>query len=200
MNLITLEEVKQWLGIDLEDTSKDLILNIWIEGVSETILNLIGRDIMAKDYIEKYPGTNKNAIVLKHYPINKIEEVAKVLDNEVQGLYTIDEIDINKKSGILYRDLAWWKTGGSNLMSGFINFPRRHIRIKYNAGYKEVPADLKLLALQMLGEQYAIMTSEGTKKGLKSYSISDVKYTWENENRLSQNQLGIINKYKGIRV
>ena len=53
MNLITLEEVKQWLGIDLEDTSKDLILNIWIEGVSETILNLIGRDIMAKDYIEK---------------------------------------------------------------------------------------------------------------------------------------------------
>ena len=200
MNLVTLEEAKQWLEIDLEDTSKDLILNIWIEGISETIFTLIGRDIMARDYIEKYPGTNKNAIVLKHYPINKIAEIAQVLDNQVQSLYEIEEVDINKKSGIIYKDLAWCKVGGSSLMGGFINFPRRHIKVNYNAGYTEVPADLKLLALQMLGEQYAIMTSQGTKKGLKSYSISDVKYTWENESKLSQSQLGIINKYKGARV
>ncbi|NEZ47787.1 hypothetical protein FDF74_11405 [Clostridium niameyense] len=227
LQLVTLEEVKLFLDIkdnkinegtqtdnlekeliekNKKDTStqteskQDLILKLYIEGISETILDLIGRDILAQDYIEKYPGTNTDTLILKHYPINNIKSIKFVLDGSVHQVLTEMDYDINSKSGILYRDLAWWRTGGSTLMSGKINYPRRHIRVEYNAGYKEVPADLKLLALELLQQQIGIDKNESSKSGLKSYSISDVKMEWKEEIKLSVQQMAIINKYRGLNI
>lgn len=200
MQLVTLEVTKQWLEIDIADTSKDLILNIYIDGISETILDLIGRDIIAQDYVEKYAGTNSNALILKHYPINTVTAVKYVLDGVVQQTLDNESYDINYKSGILYNDLAWWKQGRSNYMSSKINFPRRHIRVEYNAGYNEIPADLKLLTLELIKSQLGTDNNKGIEQGLKSYSISDVKMEWKDEIKLSVTQMAVINKYKGMKI
>lgn len=200
MQLVTLEATKQWLGIDIADDSKDLILNIYIDGISETILGLIGRDIIAQDYVEKYAGTNSNALILKHYPINTVTAVKYVLDGVVQETLDDESYDINSKSGILYNDLAWWKQGSSNYMSSKINFPRRHIRVEYNAGYDETPADLKLLTLELIKSELGIDNNKGMEQGLKSYSISDVKMEWKDEIKLSITQMAIINKYRGMKI
>ncbi|WP_125153663.1 head-tail connector protein [Clostridium rectalis] len=200
MDLVTLEELKEWLGISKDDTSKDTILNIYIKGVSNTIISLIGRDIFQQDYLEKYEGTNSNTLVLKNFPINFIDKIEYVNNGVVYKTLSEDEYDINKKSGILYRDLAWWKTGGSNLMSRNINFPRRHIKIQYNAGYTEVPYDLKFMALEFIGDKYTIANSEGNKESLKSYSISDVKKEWKDSVTLDKEQIKIINKYRGTSI
>lgn len=196
MGLVTLEETKQWLDIPITDTSKDTILNIYIDGVSEMILGMIGRDILAKDYVEKYAGTNSNALILKNYPINSVAAVKYIIDNSVVGELQSDEYDINSKSGILYKDLAWWKTGGSTFMCRKINYPRRHIRVEYNAGYATTPADLKLLCLQLIQGQYGMDNSEGANEGLKSYAISDVRMEWKDEIKLTQQQINIINNYR----
>lgn len=200
MQLVTLEVTKQWLEIDIADNSKDLILNIYIDGISETILDLIGRDIIAQDYVEKYAGTNSNALILKHYPINTVTAVKYVLDGVVQQTLDNESYDINYKSGILYNDLAWWKQGSSNYMSSKINFPRRHIRVEYNAGYTETPADLKLLTLELIKSELGIDNNKGIDQGLKSYSISDVKMEWKDEIKLSVTQMVVINKYKGMKI
>jgi hypothetical protein len=200
MQLITLEEFKQLENIDKEDTSKDLILNLYIDGISELIEDMIGRDILAQDYVEKYAGTNSNALILKHYPINSVKSIKYVSDGTVIQELDTNLCEINSKSGILYNDLAWWEEGGSTLMSRRINFPRRHIRVEYNAGYKEVPADLKLLTLQTIREQLGIDNSQGLNKGLKSYSISDVKMEWKEEVKFSESQLKVISKYRGVRI
>lgn len=199
MGYATLEEVKQWLSIDNLDTSKDLILPIYIEGISDLLDGMIGRDIFANDYTEKYQGTNSNSLVLRNYPINSVTAVRYILDGEVLEELTEDDYEINKKSGILYKDSPWLMTGYSNLMSGRINFPRRHISITYNAGYTETPADLKLICLQLIQNQYGLDSSSATSKGLKSYSISDVKMDWKDEIKLSETQIKTINKYKGVR-
>ncbi|MCY6957883.1 head-tail connector protein [Clostridium brassicae] len=200
MTLVTLEELKQWLNIDQSDTSKDIILNIYINGVSEMIIGMIGRNILAEDHIEKYAGTNSNALILKNYPINSVTSIKYIIDNAVYRELDSTEYDINSKSGILYKDLVWGKIGGSSLMSQRINYPRRHIRIEYNAGYAEVPADLKLLALQLIKSQLGIDSSEGASQGLKSYSISDVKMEWKEDVKLSQEQIAIVNKYRAVNI
>lgn len=199
MGYATLEEVKQWLSIDNSDTSKDLILPIYIDGISDLLDGMIGRDIFANDYTEKYQGTNSNSLVLRNYPINSVTAVRYILDGEVLEELTEDDYEINKKSGILYKDSPWLMTGYSNLMSGRINFPRRHISITYNAGYTETPPDLKLICLQLIQSQYGFDTSNGNTKGLDSYSISDVKMDWKDEIKLSETQIKTINKYKGVR-
>lgn len=199
MGYATLEEVKQWLSIDNSDTSKDLILPIYIDGISDLLDGMIGRDIFANDYTEKYQGTNSNSLVLRNYPINSVASVRYILDGEVLEELTEDDYEINKKSGILYKDNPWLMTGSSSLMSGKINFPRRHIKVIYNAGYTETPADLKLICLQLIQSQYGFDTSNGNTKGLKSYSISDVKMDWKDEIKLSETQIKTINKYKGAR-
>ncbi|KEI18256.1 head-tail connector protein [Clostridium haemolyticum] len=200
MNLCTLEEVKQFLNIDKEDTSKDLILKLYMEGITEIIEGEIGRDILAKDYVEKYPGTNSNSLILKQYPINSINSIKYICNGSIEKSLEEHEYDINTKAGILYRDLAWWQVGSSNLMSGRINFPQRYIRVEYNAGYKEIPGDLKLLLLQLLKEQMGLDNSEAVNKGLRSYSISDVKLEWKSNIRLSEMQLATIKKYRSIRI
>ena len=219
MQLITLEEAKKFLGIEenkvdegtqveeytLEnnknsvdvgtqtETAEDMLLKLYIEGVSETILSLIGRDILATDYIEKYAGTDTDALILKHYPINSVKSIKYVLNGEVQKELKEGDYDINAKAGILYRDLAWWQTGGSSLMCGRINYPRRYIKVEYNAGYEEVPADLKLLALELIKQQIEV----SSRNGLKSYSISDVRKEWETNVNLNTQQMQIIKKNRG---
>lgn len=202
MNLCTLEEVKQFLNIDKEDTSKDLILKLYMEGITEIIEGEIGRDILAKDYVEKYPGTNSNSLILKQYPINSINSIKYMFNGLREKELKNFEFDVNFKAGIIYKDSKWLDVGvgESNLMSGRINFPQRYIRVEYNAGYKEIPGDLKLLLLQLLKEQMGLDNSEAVNKGLRSYSISDVKLEWKSNIRLSEMQLATIKKYRSIRI
>lgn len=198
MNLITLEELKQWLQIEKEDTSNDLILNIYIEGCTEMITGLIGRNIFAEDYVEKYAGTDTNSLVLKHFPVNDVKEIVYIVDNEIVG--KVEDYELKAKSGILYKDLAWWVEGGSRLMSGNLTYPRRHIRVSYNAGYDKVPGDLKLLALQLISSQIGFDKSESSTQGLRRYTISDVTWEWKNENKLTESQQAIISKYRSINI
>lgn len=201
MVFLTLEELKQALEIYNSDLSKDTILQIYIDGISAFIISMIGRNMLKEDYVERYEGTNSTELILKHYPVNTIKSIQFVVDNKVQEVLSDYSYILNKKSGILYRDRGWWLQGDSTLMSRRIDFPRKHIKVEYNAGYDPIPGDLKLLALQLVKEQYNIDSSDGNKQGLKSYSIDDVRMEWKQgqDIRLNDKQIATINKYKGVK-
>jgi hypothetical protein len=194
--LVTLEELKNFMGIDLTDTSKDSTLTIYINGISNKIEKLVGRKLMATDYIEKYPGTDANELVLKHFPINIVTSVMYVTEN--QDSMSIDDYqyDIDSEEGILYKDNGWLVEGFSSYMSRLINYPQRHIRVEYNAGFVDAPPDLKLICLQYISDLYVADIGKGGT--LKSYSISDVRMDFKDEVKFSSDQFKTIMSYKGM--
>lgn len=195
--LITLEEYKTFNSIDLLDTSKDPIFEIYINAISNKIEKMIGRTILAKDYVEKYKGTNSCELVLRNFPVNEIKSI-KFIDNG-QEYEELDqyEYDLEAEEGVLYRDLGWSLEGYSSLMCRRIDFSRKYIRVEYNAGFTEVPADLKLICMQIMNDLYGIDNSEGGT--LKSYAISDIKLEFRDEIKFSDMQLKTIMSYRSVK-
>ena len=198
MDLCTLQELKDFMGIAQTDTSKDAILTLYISGISQQIQKQIGRNIFAKDYVERYKGTNTAELVLNNYPVNTVDMVEHVFENEVYRTLDDYEYDLNQDGGFLTKDDGWLLEGYSiRYMSDKVDFPRRHIRVTYNAGYTDVPFDLKLLCMQYISDLYILDTKK--KPELKSYKIDDISYEYNSEIKFSEDQLKIIKSYKDVR-
>ncbi|SHJ29218.1 phage gp6-like head-tail connector protein [Clostridium magnum] len=200
--LCTLEELKSFIGVDTIDASKDIIYSMYINAVSNQIEKLIGRKILAKDYTEKYKGTDSTELLLKNYPVNSITSVKYICDGQEYMDLDSYDYDLDEESGILYKDDGWLLQGYSSYMSNKIDYPRRHIKVEYNGGFTEVPPDLKLLCLKYISDSIPFNT--GTVDGtngpgiLKSYSISDVRLDFRDEIKFSSEDMKVISSYKGV--
>jgi hypothetical protein len=178
-------------------TLADSLLEIYINGVSKQIEKIIGRKILAADYTEKHKGTDGTELVLNNYPINSITSVSYIDDGtEIEALDEYD-YELDEESGILYKEDGWLLRGFSSYMSDKIDFPKRHIKVVYNGGFEEVPADLKLICLRYISDNYAMDNSQGGI--LKSYGISDLKLEWRDGIKFSEDDMKIILSYKGVR-
>lgn len=191
--LISLENLKQYLGIPSDDNSKDFILTIYINGISDYIQG-VGQSILKTDYIEKLQGTGTQNLILNHRPINTVEYV-KVNNNEV------DDYEIVSNQGILYRDYGWAMEGSrSPMMHDRVNKTYKTIEVSYNAGYDTIPSDLLMVVLTLIDNIYS-MNLDSESKSMKSYKISDVSITWRDEAlKLSPELQSTLTKYKGINV
>lgn len=192
--LCSLAELKAFMN---NTTIPDSILEIYINGVSNQIEKIIGRKILAKDYTEKYKGTDSTELILNNYPVNNIASISYVDDGvEVE---TLDEYeyDLEPEEGIIYKATGWLLQGYSSYMSDKIDFPRRHIKVVYNGGFQEIPADLKLVCMRYISDNYTMDNSQGGI--LKSYGISDIKYEWRDEIKFSSDDMRVILSYKGAR-
>jgi hypothetical protein len=195
--LCSINELKGFMNLDIFDTSKDWLYEVYINAASDAIEKEVGRYILAKDYIEKYAGTNTNELVLKQRPVNSVEAISFVNNGEVYCTLEENTYTVEAKSGVIYNDNGWFKQGSSILMSRKITYPTQHIKVEYNAGYAEAPGDLKLICLQICSDSYTFDNSDAGK--LKAYSISDVKEEYRDDVRFSDMQLKTIKKYKGMR-
>lgn len=195
--LCTLQELKSFMGKDVTDITKDDIYSIYINGISNQIEKIIGRKILAKDYTEKYKGTDSTELILNNYPVNSITSISYVDDGvEVE---TLDEYeyDLEQEEGIIYKSTGWLLQGYSSYMSDKIDFPRRHIKVTYNGGFQDIPADLKLVCMRYISDSFAMDNSQGGT--LKSYQISDISMSWKDEIKLSEDDMKVILSYKGVR-
>lgn len=187
--LISLEDLKNLLGIDSTDVDQDLSLTIYINGISDYIQG-VGNTILKADYTEKYQGTGTQELILNHRPIN----TATVKINESE----ITDFEILKGRGILFRDFGWHMQGSSfPMMHDRVNQAYKTIEVNYNAGFKTVPGDLMMLVSALIKNQ-----RDYDKQGnLKSYKISDVAKTWGEEAvKLSPQHQTILLKYRGFKV
>lgn len=189
---VTLEETKASLKIDSTDVEDDTLIISIISGISKLLQNQIGRNLLASDYTENCKGSNSQYLMLKNYPINSVARIA--IDNDEMVL---NEITIEEDHGMLYRDNGWAQTGGSNYMHSRVNLPKRNIEVTYNAGFKTIPEDLKLLTICLIKDYYSLSASKG--QTIKKYSISDISIEYGNEIALNVTQKMILDSYRRVR-
>jgi hypothetical protein len=200
-NAITnLSTVKEELKISISDTTVDSLLIRKINSFSDWLEKTLGRKLKFKNYIEKYVGSGRQKLILKQFPIIEINSI------KVAGV-TLDETDYelsdyDAESGIVFRDCGWEQSGYLVGYVGELIAPKRNIEINYDAGYvlpkdattenpRTLPYDLEDLAVNLIAMDY----TQNGNKGLKTFSVSDVSWSWENG--LNQTYQAIIDRYKG---
>lgn len=138
MALTNLAAVKLHLNIQTSDTSQDAVLTRHINAASLMVERFIDRKVLKATHTEFQDGRGSDRIVLRHWPADKPSELwsdpsGKFVDPACQ--YNADEyeLELTSDGGI-----------GVILLAGR-RFPKgsRSIKIVYQAGYDQVPADME---------------------------------------------------------
>lgn len=173
--LITLAEIKRWLKLSGEDTSRDDFLQEAINEWSDTIATRLGRVIKSQEHEDERHNGGKIAVLLKNTPVTEISEIT--VDGAALGSsdYTYDGA-----SGIvrMVDGKAFGGGPGSVLAT-------------YTGGFETAPGDLKRAVKQIVALEY-YLSGHGRKAIAKSAeSVGNGSVTY---NRGPQDQEKIIRK------
>jgi hypothetical protein len=140
-NLITLAEYKTYIGIT--STNQDASIKALIPQVSALVKQLCRRtfnDFVDDMKVEIFKGGVNRRILLSETPALQVSSVefsndfGNTYNNLVEFTdYVVDEDAVEL---IAYPYIDYWKTNA--------------FRISYNAGYEDIPADLKLAVADLL--------------------------------------------------
>ncbi|MEL7659604.1 hypothetical protein [Acetobacterium wieringae] len=181
--LTTIERLKQFNGIDEADTSKDFKLEFLINSASQEIENVLGRKLKKSQYIEKIKGNNRLTIQTKNYPLLDVDSI------NINGS-TVNESDYSfDESGIIEGIRPWGASGLHYGISNFMVQQSKNIEIAYTAGYvlpkdetteepRTLPYDIEAALFTMVN---GLMALSNGAAGLKTFSISDVRWEWDKD-------------------
>lgn len=159
-DLTSVAAVKQYQRITTSE--QDALIQSLVTEVSLKMQRWIGREIaLAETELEAHDGTGaSDVITLRKYPVTTVSEVT--LDAE-----TLDEetYELDAESGLLYyqpdgRSVPWPKG-------------RRNIRVSYESGYDQVPADLHGAARVQVVWELKRTASHGGRLGERSTVFGD---------------------------
>ncbi len=184
--LLTLEELKLYLGIDSGDTSEDEYLKLLINNSTEILNSAVGYIIAEQNYdgidnpLYIQRGEESKELVLPFRNItDTVDFQIEVSELENDGDWTVIESDtywVRKKEAIIeYNDkfTTWY-----------------NYRFTFSAGYNPIPYDIKSICMSMIAQVYNTQGTEGIKsEKIDTYSISYM------ENKTIQLIQPIINKY-----
>lgn len=132
--LTTLSTLKAELGIAVEDTSRDALLERWVNEASAAIEKRCGRSFAKATVLEKLRGSGTRQITLSQLPVTHVESV------------TLDDVELSADdfevedyaAGILSRDDGWPETGQSEIGIARTPIPGtgdRNVEVEYDGGY-----------------------------------------------------------------
>ncbi|MEG2175277.1 MAG: head-tail connector protein [Oscillibacter sp.] len=203
--LTTLEALKQFLGVSDTDTSSDGVLVQLINQASASIERALGRKLRRTTYTERIKGTANQYILVENYPVNAVEYIKQAGEVIDPGLY---DFTSRSNAGVIYKDDGWPYAGYPHGLTGDSITASRNLEVRYEAGYTlpsdvttgypcDLPADLEGLCQEMV--QYAFgKLQTGGSAGLKSFSISDVRWEWSTDTPATWQE--IINEHKRVWV
>ena len=174
-----------------------------INRASASIENALGRKLRRSTYTERVKGTGSQYLLVENYPIVAVEEIKQAGEIIDPGLY---DITVRGNAGVIYKDDGWTYYGFPHGLTGDAMTGSRNITVRYTAGYilpweatdeapADLPADLEGLAQEMVQYIFGKLESGGSG-GLKTFSISDVRWEWSDETPSSWQD--IINQYKRV--
>lgn len=185
--LTTIERLKQFNGIVETDVSQDFKLGFLINSASQEIENILGRKLKKSQYIEKVKGNNRLTIQVNNYPLLDVDSI------KINGT-TVNESDYSfDVSGIIEGIRPWGASGLHYGISNFMVQQSKNIEIAYTAGYvlpkdeteeepeeepRTLPYDIEAALFSMINGAMAL--TDGAA-GLKSFSISDVRWEWDKD-------------------
>jgi len=128
--MITLTQIKQFLNISPDESSKDELLKNFISNAVSELNTLCSRTLEYSSQIEIISGTGGITLVLENYPAVSIDRIDVLLDDAWCNLFNLP--DTFSDSAILLKEVGIIK-----LLKSYI-FPKGELNIKvsYSSGYK----------------------------------------------------------------
>jgi hypothetical protein len=200
--LTTLDRLKPMIaGLNPEDTAPDDLLTQLINQASAYVEAALGRRLKQAGYTERHKGTGAQELLTDQYPITLIDYIKWAGEIIDPALYDISR---TAEAGCVYKDDGWPYRGYTHGLAGDAVMGSRNLEVRYTAGYvlpkdataddpATLPADLEGLIMDMVKAAYGKMQSGGDA-GLKSYSISDVRWEWQHE--APERWQAVINLYR----
>jgi hypothetical protein len=189
VDLVSLSDVKAYLGIPPADTSYDTLLTLFKESVEQSVYNFCETTFDEIEVTkELYDGIDSDIIVPKYFPILSIENIYFGCDAQGEGGQRLDEEYYSmEETGIVLR----WGVYTPNA--------RKIVRLDYTYGFEEVPADVKLCVLQSIKaekQRYDSNTENISSRGKMGESES-FGSAWDKKTGLPAQ---IISKLQAYRV
>ena len=199
--LTTLDRMKLMLSLDDEtDERTCTLVELLVNKASSWVEQQVGRPLGKNTYREFYEADGQQELVTLKYPIISVDYV-----KEAGRLVPPERYDYGQTAniGVLYRDDGWLRAGYRRGLANDIIETKRNIEVCYTAGYvlpkdatdeepQTLPADLEGLVWDMVSQAYANM--QNGSQGLKSFSISDVSWTFDKSTPAAW--LQIVNLYR----
>ncbi len=135
--LVSLAEMKSYLGIDTSDTTYDAFLTLQLEIVSEAVEGYCGRSIELKTWtqtIYKQDWINQDKVLLYHYPLS--QQVTSITKDD-GTLIDLDEV-VNLNSIAMLRRL-----GDDGKFLNFFFYDCNYLEVEYEAGFAVIPAPIR---------------------------------------------------------
>ena len=158
IDLVLLDDVKQYLKISSTNTDDDYLLQIFITSFSQYVLNRTGRDsFLTSTYTETYDGNGARRIFLRNSPITNVSSLVIGAYSPPQSTSPTSPgwfIEQAKKSIAFRSAPGYWMTPNSVYPYGFSE-GIGNIQITYTAGHTSIPADLYDAVMQTVGVIYA---------------------------------------------
>lgn len=199
--LTTLDRMKLMLSLDDEtDERTCTLVELLVNKASSWVEQQVGRPLGKNTYREFYEADGQQELVTLKYPIVSVDYV-----KEAGRLVPPERYDYGQTAniGVIYRDDGWLRAGYRRGLANDIIETKRNIEVCYTAGYvlpkdatdeepQTLPADLEGLVWDMVSQAYANM--QNGSQGLKSFSISDVSWTFDKSTPAAW--LQIVNLYR----
>ena len=184
--LTTLDRMKLMLSLDDEtDERTCTLVELLVNKASSWVEQQVGRPLGKNTYREFYEADGQQELVTLKYPIISVDYVKEAGRLVPPELYDYGQ---TANIGVIYRDDGWLRAGYRRGLANDIIETKRNIEVRYTAGYvlpkdatdeepQTLPADLEGLVWDMVSQAYANM--QNGSQGLKSFSISDVSWTFD---------------------
>ncbi len=184
--LTTLDRMKLMLSLDDEtDERTCTLIELLINKASSWVEQKVGRPLGKNTYREFYEADGQQELVTLKYPIVSVDYIMENGRLVPPELYDYGQ---TANIGVIYRDDGWLRAGYRRGLANDIIESKRNIEVRYTAGYvlpkdatdeepQTLPADLEGLVWDMVSQAYVNMLNGS--QGLKSFSISDVSWTFD---------------------
>lgn len=176
----TLENLKNFLGISANDTSKDSLYELLIESCTDAAEKYLGRNIVARTITEEphdKQGSKTKYLQVRQYPITSITSI-------VEDGQTLDTTILkqDKYNGIIKKPTNW---------NGVV-------LITYIAGLAantaSVPKNIQLAIWQWIS--YLANTKES--QGIDSETLGDYSVNYLEQNEVPSSVISLLEGYKRI--
>lgn len=153
MALVTLDEIKSWLGIELTNTTHDDTLTLIRDSVEASVLSYCDTTFALTPVVGELLDDNKSdTVITRNHPIASVQKVTIGVDNDQAGGSELDPSE--------YQVLPECITLKS------LHGPRGRARVlvDYTYGYDGLPNDVKLAIIQATEAEFR-------RKGRKSVGL-----------------------------
>jgi hypothetical protein len=190
-DLLTLDEAKLWLGMNVADTSQDATLQLMITTFSEQIAELANRHptvtLGQEEVLETWRETMNGRLFLSHWPVKESDVVSiTVGDAEVTPFadLAVGDYELEEASGKLSNILI----GGAQAV------PWNHpVTVHYTGGYllpDEAPKPLKHAVVMLIREEKIRMMQAQTA-GVRQISHKEARVSFFDPNALLVRAVGM---------